>query len=441
MPLQVAIVGSGPAGFYTAAALLKLDREVRVDIIDRLPTPYGLVRAGVAPDHQSTKNVSRNFERTALNDGVDFFGNVEVGRDVSIAELRDAYDAVVLAVGGPLDRPSGIPGADKDGVFGAAAFVGWYNGHPDFRDLDPRLDHPTAVVVGNGNVAVDVARVLIRSPAEMTTSDLADHAAEAIHASPITDVHLCGRRGPIEAKFTNVELREMGGLDGCLPVIEGGILPDDIGDLEGRDQRLKEKNLATLHEFAERQPAGETKRVHFRFFASPVEILGDDKVEGIRFEQTRVEAGRAVGTGETFDIDCGLVVNAIGYRSTPLAGAPFDEAAGLVPNDGGRIENGFYVVGWVMRGPTGVISSNRGDGNAAAGLIDTDCDDGGRPGGEALTTLLAERGVRRTDFADWRTLDAAEIAAATPPAPRRKLSRIGKMLDILDGADDRRSVG
>ena len=367
MPLQVAIVGSGPAGFYTAAALIKLDREVRVDIIDRLPTPFGLVRAGVAPDHQSTKNVSRNFERTALNEAVGFFGNVEVGRDLSIAELRDAYDAVVLAVGGPLDRPSGITGADKDGVFGAAAFVGWYNGHPDFRDLDPRLDHPTAVVVGNGNVAIDVARVLIRSPAEMAASDLADHAAVAIHASPITDVHLCGRRGPVEAKFTNVELREMGTLEGCLPVIDGGKLPDDIGDLEGRDQRLKEKNLATLHEFAEREPAEEAKRIHFRFFASPVEILGGDKVEGLRFEHTRVENGRAVGTGETFDIDCGLVVNAIGYRSIPFAGVPFDEAAGLVPNGGGRIENGFYVVGWAMRGPTGVISSNRGDGNAAAG--------------------------------------------------------------------------
>lgn len=440
MPLQVAIVGSGPAGYYTAAGLLKLGREVQIDVIDRLPTPYGLIRGGVAPDHQSTKNVQRNFERTALSDGVDFFGNVEVGRDVSVAELRDAYDAVVLAIGGALDRPSGIPGSDKTGVHGAAAFVGWYNGHPDFRDLSPLLDHTAAVVIGNGNVAIDVARVLVRPSEEMAASDLADHAAEAINASPLTDVHMCGRRGPIEAKFTNVELREMGHLGDCLLVVDDAQLPDAFGEMEDREKRLKEKNLATLAEFAERSPAGEGKRVHFQFFASPVEILGGDRVEGMRFERTRVEDGRAVGTGETFDIDCGLVVNAIGYRTEPLDGVPFDEGAGLVPNDGGRIETGFYVAGWAMRGPTGVISSNRGDGNAVAGIIDGDCSDGGRPGGEALASLLAERGVRRTDFADWQAIETAEVAAATAPAPRRKLCRIDDMLAVLDG-DKQHSVG
>jgi ferredoxin--NADP+ reductase len=246
MPVSVAIVGSGPAGFYTAEALLQGSGDVRIDIIERLPTPFGLIRAGVAPDHQTTKMVARKFETTALREIVHYYGNVEIGRDVHLNELRDMYDAVVLAVGSPKDRPLGIPGEGKRGVYGSGAFVGWYNGHPDFRDLDPDLDTPAAVVIGAGNVALDVARVLVKSESEMAVSDLTDYAAEAIRPSAISDVYVLGRRGPAEAKFTNVELREMGRLESAVPQVDPGQIPVRVGDLDGRDRRLAEKNLNTL---------------------------------------------------------------------------------------------------------------------------------------------------------------------------------------------------
>ena len=435
MSLSVAIVGSGPAGFYTAEALLKGEGDaVRIDIIDRLATPFGLIRAGVAPDHQTTKNVAKSFERTALRDEVRYFGNVEVGRDVSLEELRHVYDAVVLAVGAPFDRPMNIPGEDKLGVYGSAAFVGWYNGHPDFLGLDPDLDTTAAAVIGVGNVAIDVARVLVKTPDEMAVSDLPDYAARAIHAAPIADVYMIGRRGPVEAKFTNVELREMGKLENCVPVVEKAQLPETVGDgLDERDARLKARNLATLHEFAERHAGEKPKRVHFVFYASPVEILGGERVEGLRLERTRLEGGRAVGAGEFFEIDCGLVVPSIGYRSVPVDGAPFDDEACIVPNDDGRVADGLFAVGWIKRGPTGVIATNRPDGVAAAAHIRADPGAGGKPGREALEKLLAGRDVRVVSYADWRKIEAAEIAAAKPPAPRQKFVTLDDMLAFLDG--------
>ena len=331
MPINVAVIGSGPSGFYTVDALRKSDKDVRVDIIERLPTPFGLIRGGVAPDHQTTKKVARVYEKTALADGVAYYGNVEVGRDVSLEELKEMYDAIVLAVGAPRDRKLGIPGEDKIGVFGSADFVGWYNGHPDFTDLEPDLNTDTVVVIGNGNVAVDAARVLVKTEEEMTDTDIADHAADAIQASPISDVYMVGRRGPIEAKFTNVELREMGKLDNCTPVIDPSILPETVeGEWSDRDQRLKDRNLATMKEFPAVDPSGKAKRCHFTFYAKPIEILGGDKVEGIRMEHTKVEDGRSVGTGEFFDIECGLVIPAIGYFSEPFPGVPFNEDWGIV---------------------------------------------------------------------------------------------------------------
>lgn len=435
MALSVAIVGSGPAGFYTVDALRKTLDDVAIDVIDRLPTPYGLIRAGVAPDHQTTKKVSRNFEKFAQDDRVRFFGNVEVGRDVSLDELRGIYDAVVLAVGAPMDRPLGIPGEDKKGVHGSAAFVGWYNAHPDFRDLDPDLDTEAVVVVGNGNVAIDVARVLVKTGEEMATSDLPDYAAEAIQNAPIKDVYMVGRRGPIEAKFTNVELREMGKLESCAPCVKAEQLPEEVAanlDLDDRDRRLKERNLQTLREFLEAKGEAKPKRVHFEFFAAPVEILGGERVEGVRFERTRIENGRAVGTGAFFEIPCGLVIAAIGYRSQILEGAPFDERRGLVPNDNGRVDEGLYVVGWVKRGPTGVIASNRPDGQAVAQLIAADFSAGAKPGRRAFEDLLRARGCRPVSFADWQKIDAAEVESAKAPAPRRKFDTIAALLAVLD---------
>ena len=435
MSVSVAIVGSGPAGFYTADALINSGDDVSVDFIDRLPTPFGLIRGGVAPDHQTTKNVARKYEKTALMEPVRYYGNVEVGRDVSLAELREIYDAVVLAIGAPRDRLMNIPGEDKTGVFGSADFVGWYNGHPDFRDLNPDLNVSTAAVIGVGNVAIDVARLLVRTEEELANADIPIHAEKAILESPIDDVYIFGRRGPVEAKFTNVELREMGKLEQSVPVLDAGQLPEGVGELSDRDKRLKERNLETFREFATRKPDEKPKRVHFRFYASPTEVLGGDRVEGLRLERTKVEDGRAVGTGEFFDIECGLVVPSIGYRSDPLEGAPFDEKQGIVPNDDGRVDEGLYAVGWIKRGPTGVISSNRPDGVTVAEYIHDDFGAGAKnakPGREAFEKLLKERSIRSVSYADWKKIEAAEIKNARGEHPREKFVTIEEMLDVLD---------
>jgi ferredoxin--NADP+ reductase len=405
----------------------------------------------VAPDHQSTKGVARAFARTARDPRVQFHGNVELGRDLSLAELREAYDAVVLAVGMARDRELETPGAGLAGVFGAAAFVGWYNGHPDFRDLDPDLDTAAACVIGNGNVAIDVARILVKTAAEMADSDLAEHAAQAIQAAPLSDVYLIGRRGPVQAKFTNKELTEMGALSDCATVVDPAQLPDEvIGEMPARDRRLAEKNLTTLKGFAAGAPdaapdaapnAAKTKRVHFLFNAKPDAVLGEGRCAALRLERTRIEDGRAVGTGELFEIPCGLVVSAIGYSMAPIEGLALDSRTGGIANRDGRIDTGLYVVGWAGRGPSGVIGTNKAGGDRVAELIQTDFRHGGgpgsrgpggaKPGRAAVERLLAERGVRRVGFADWERIDAAEVAAAPPGAPRRKLTRIVDMLAVL----------
>ena len=433
MSIKVAIIGSGPSGFYTADSLLKSGHDVEIDIIERLLTPFGLIRGGVAPDHQTTKKVARAYEKTALNEAVAYFGNVEVGKDVTMEELRETYDAVVLAVGAPTDRKLGIPGGDKEGVFGSADFVGWYNGHPDFTDLKPDLNVGAVAVVGVGNVAIDIARVLVKTPAEMAATDIADHAAEAVQASPLTDVYMFGRRGPVEAKFTNVELREMGKLENCMPIVHADQLPDAVtGDWSDRDQRLKERNLATMREFLDVDPAGKQKNCHFEFFANPVEVLGGDRVEGLRVERTKVEGGRAVGTGEFFDVECGLVVAAIGYYSIPIEGVPFDADNGIVVHDDGRVGDGVYAVGWIKRGPTGVIGTNKPDGETAAQQILEDVSEGTKPGRDALQAMLGERGVRVVNYNDWQKIEQAEIAAASGEAPRRKFVTVPEMLAVLN---------
>jgi ferredoxin--NADP+ reductase len=349
--------------------------------------------------------------------------------------LREIYDVVILAVGAPADRVLSIPGADKVGVHGSAAFVGWYNGHPDFVELEPDLNIETAVVIGNGNVALDIARVLVRSKSGRARTDLPPYARDAMDASPVRDVYLLGRRGPLEAKFTNVELREMLDLTECAPVVDAADLPDSVpGDMEDRAKRLAEKNLETLRAFAERDPDAMPKRAHFGFFAKPVEILGGERVEGIRIERTRVEDGNAVGTGETYDIPCGLVVAAIGYRAEPIPGLPYDESRGVIPNDKGKIDAGLYAVGWIKRGPSGVISSSRPDGVEVAEHIAADFPAGGaKPGRDKLSALLDERGVRVVRFEDWKAIEEEEEARATQPQPRQKFTDIDDMIDHLEG--------
>ncbi len=439
MPLSIAIIGSGPAGFYTADALMRACPECEINFIERLPSPYGLIRGGVAPDHQTTKKVAKKYERTALMEHVDYYGNVELNRDVSLKELSELYDAVVLAVGAPNDKNMTIPGSDKYGVVGSATFVGWYNGHPDFRDLDPDLNIDTAAVIGNGNVAMDVARVLLRSPEGLAKSDVPDHVAARISASPIKDVYMYGRRGPVEAKFTNVELREIKNLNHTVPMVRPEQLPEDLeaalGNLDSRDRRLRERNLQSLREYAAFTGEEKPKRLHFEFYASPVEILGGERVEGLRLEKTRVVDGRAEGTGETFDLPCGLVVSAIGYRSDPIEGAPYDVARGIIPNNEGRVSEGIYAVGWIKRGPSGVISSNRPDGEIVAGFIHDDFLNGGgnKAGRAGLEKLLKERNVRWVSFADWQKLEALELENAEGPAARKKFVTIEEMLNALDG--------
>ena len=435
MSISVVIVGSGPSGFYVAEALIKSEADVAIDIVDRLPTPYGLIRGGVAPDHQSTKRVTRAYERTATNEAVRYFGNVELGRDVSLGELREMYDAVVLTIGMPGDGKLGVPGEEKKGVIGSAAFVGWYNGHPDFRDLDPCLDTENVVVIGNGNVAIDIARVLVKTPEEMTETDLPKHVGEVIQAAPVTDVYMVGRRGPVQAKFTNVELREMGHLTNAAAIVDPADLPDEVtGDWSDRDRRLRERNIESLRGYSTDERDGKVKSVHFTFYAKPVEILGGDAVTGIRLEKTRVVDGRAEGTGEYFEIACSLVVPAIGYVLQPPQDIPFDEETGTIRNTDGRIDEGVYVAGWAKRGPTGVIGTNKPDGQNAAALLLEDIQHGTKPGREAFETMLRQRDVRWVDFAAWKKIDDAEVANAPQGAPREKFVTVPEMLEFLDRA-------
>jgi len=439
--LRVAVVGSGPSGFYAISALNKACPDALVDIVERLPTPFGLIRAGVAPDHQTTKNVIRAYARTAEQAGVTYFGNVELGRDISLDELRGLYDAVILAVGAPADKVLNIPGIDLPGVHGSAEFVGWYNGHPDHRTLNPDLDVSTAVVIGNGNVAIDVARVLVKSPSEMADSDLPAAVADVIHASPIRDVYVAGRRGPADAKFTTVELKEMLGLEEAVSLIDHASLPETVPeDLEGRDRRVREKNLLTLARFEEEgDPAAldGKKRVHFAFYANPVEVRGEDRVTGVLFETTcATEDGKIAGTGTFFEVPCGLIVTAIGYRSRSFEGVPFDHRTGALLNTDGRISGNLFTVGWAKRGPSGVIGSSKRDGDRVAEMIlsDWQASDGGETAGRAgLQALLEERNVPFVDYEDWRRIDAAEIDRAQETgAPREKFLSVEEMLAVLE---------
>lgn len=438
--VKVAVIGSGPSGFYAVSALLKHCDDPEIDIIERLPTPFGLIRAGVAPDHQTTKNVVRAYSKTASEPGVEYFGNVGVGRDISLAELRDLYDAVILAVGAPADRTLDIPGMDKHGVYGSAEFVGWYNGHPDFVDLDPDLNTERVIVIGNGNVAIDVARVLVKSADEMSESDLPGPVADVIHRSPIKDVVVVGRRGPGDAKFTNVELREMCDLDHAVSLVRHEHLPDELPeDLEGRDRRVREKNLQTMEEFAEPGEARTEhamKQVLFEFFAAPVEVLGAERVKGVRFERTEAqEDGAVVGTGQFFTIPCGVLVTAVGYRTRSFEGVPFDEKSGSIRNTDGVVEGNLYTVGWAKRGPSGVIGSSKRDGDEVAKTIAALHAERGspdRPGHAGLKRLLDDRQVAYIDFDEWERLDAAEVARAkSTEAPREKFLSVEEMLAAI----------
>ncbi len=427
--LKVVIVGAGPAGYYTAESLIAGERPVEIDMIDRLPTPYGLIRFGVAPDHQSIKAVARRYEKTALAENVHFVGNVELGRDVMLDELMELYDAVVISCGAGRDRPFDVPGADLKGVTGSAAFVGWYNSHPDFVDLDIDLNVRSAAVIGNGNVAVDVVRVLAKTAAEMAHSDIADHAARRIARAPLRDLWMLGRRGPLEAKFTPKELGELGELERCVPLVDSAQLPPP--ETDERLEPGRRKTMQHLRRFAENRPEDKPVRLHIVFFAQPVAVLGDERIEGLRLERTRVdENGRALGTGDFFEIACGLVVPCIGYRSSPIPGLPYDERQGCFRNDEGRIRERLYVAGWARRGPTGTIGTNKPDGAEVAARLLREVAPAGRAGRAGLDRLLCERRIRIVRFRDWKKIEKAELERGAGIRPRRKFCYREEMLRL-----------
>jgi ferredoxin--NADP+ reductase len=432
--VAIAIVGSGPAGYYTAEAARKKWEEARIDVIDALPIPYGLIRSGVAPDHQSIKAVAQRYEKTALGDGVRLIGNMMIGRDIAIEELKQCYDAVVLATGAPHDRTLGIDGEGLGNVFGSAVFVGWYNGHPASAGLSPDLAGERAVIIGMGNVALDVARILAKSQAELTGSDIVAHAFDALATSRLRHITILGRRGPHQIQMTPKELGELGKLERARPLLDPGCLPEPQSDA-ALDPGVR-KSVAILRDFATR-PAGEASgkpiTIEFGMFASPLRFMGEGKVVAVEVERTRLDGTQAVGTGETFNLPADLVVTCIGYRTSAIPDVPFDERTGRFANEDGRIVPGLYCVGWARRGPTGTIGTNRPDSYGVVDLIADDLEGTSvrAEGSPALDRLIKARGLRTTSFRDWKRIEEAETRAARAGAPREKFVDVSAMLQSL----------
>lgn len=429
---HIAIVGSGPAGYYTAEAAVKQwGEDARVDIFDKLPVPFGLIRTGVAPDHQSIKAVARRYEKTAIGDTVRFAGNVEIGRDIAIEELTELYDAVILATGAPRDRDLPIPGANSANVFGSAAFVGWYNGHPEYAALAPDLSGRHAVIIGMGNVALDVARILSKTEAEFEGSDIVAHALELLRDSNIETITILGRRGPHQIMMTPKELGELLRLERAVPRVENADLPPpESDDMLDPGQR---KSVTLLREFAALSPshrAGKALSINFDFFASPTLIEQEGgNLSGLVVERTELKDGRAVGSGETYRIPADLLISCIGYRTSPIVGVPFDERAGRFPNEEGRIAPALYCVGWAKRGPSGTIGTNRPDGYAVIEKVADDIGEGaGKRGREGFDELAQKRALDVVTFRDWQRIEEAEIAAARSGAPREKFVDIESMI-------------
>ncbi|HEX6104221.1 MAG TPA: FAD-dependent oxidoreductase [Gemmatimonadales bacterium] len=451
-PLMVAIVGAGPSGFYAAEALLKSERPVRIDMIERLPAPYGLVRHGVAPDHPKLKEAIAVYDRIARSPEFRFFGNVTVGRDVSVDELRAAYHAVIFACGAESDRRLGVPGEDLAGSYTATEFVGWYNGHPDFRDRVFDLSQQVAVIIGQGNVAADVCRILAKTVDELEHTDIAEHALEALAASRVREIYIVGRRGPAQAKFTAKELRELGELEDADVVVDPVDLelnPESLAEFEDRKGAAAKKNVEILRDFATRARTERGRRIYFRFLLSPVEVLGREHVEGVVFERNRLSGGpfeqAARGIGEQVEIPAGLVFRSIGYKGTPIEGVPFDARQGVFPSREGRITGpdgsplaGLYACGWIKRGPTGIIGTNKPCSVATVASLLADLaalEPDGKPGAEALPALLGANGRRVVTYDDWLAIDQAEVGRGSPKGkPREKFTRIEEMLAVLDAA-------
>jgi ferredoxin/flavodoxin---NADP+ reductase len=442
--LHVAIVGSGPSGFFAAEALLKSDAGVRIAMFDRLPTPFGLVRSGVAPDHQHIKQVVRVFDTVAAHPRFSFHGNVEIGRDVSIDRLRERYDAVVLAYGASGGTPLPIQGGEHAPCMTATDFVGWYNGHPDFVDVNPGLEHENAVVVGNGNVAIDVARILLSDHARLAKTDIADHALDALRDSRVRRVHLVGRRGPLQASFTTAELRELLNLPDVRVVIDPVLLHFDDQErafLQQPANAVIARNMAAIADAATRGSERATRELHLDFLASPMAVERGDRVAAVRMERNELRgplgARQAVPTGECFEVPAGLVVASIGFRGRPIAGAPFDQQRRIIPNVQGRVTGvvgagaPLYVAGWIKRGASGIIGTNRADAAETIRTLLSDLqgrepapEDDARRSGLSFSSAVA--------FLDWKRIDEVELAAGGEAGrPRRKIVTVERMMRIV----------
>jgi ferredoxin/flavodoxin---NADP+ reductase len=450
-PVRVAVVGAGPAGFFIADALLRREAPVfDVDVLERLPTPFGLVRAGVAPDHQNIKSVTKTFDKTAKSDRFRFLGNVTVGRDIAQSELALHYDQVVYAIGSSGDRRLGIAGEELTDCHAATAFVGWYNAHPDFKDFPFDLGTERAVIVGVGNVALDIARILLRSPAELGKTDIAAHALEALKASRIREVVLLARRGPAQVAFDQSELEDIAKLDGVSVVIDPRVVEAEIPRL-GELAPKARKNLEYMRSLAHAEQSTSERRLRLEFLASPVEVLGDDemRVHGVRVERNelvRSAAGvSARGTGVMFEIPTGIVFRSVGYQGLPLTGVPFDPKASIIPNLDGRVTDGpggavlpgVYAVGWIRRGPTGVIGTNKADARDVAERLIEDVPSllprsPDARSHRAVDALLATRKIRVATFRDWGVIDRIELDEGRDRGKiREKFATVEQMLEAL----------
>lgn len=448
-PLQVAIVGSGPSGFYAAETLLRRRTDVQVDMFDRLPTPFGLVRGGVAPDHPKIKQVTLVYDKIARSPGFAFLGNVEIGRTLTIEQLRSAYHVVILACGASADRRLGIPGEDLAGSHTATEFVGWYNAHPDYRDRGFDFSGECAVVIGQGNVAGDVARILATPVDDLRRTDIAEHALAALAESRIRDIYVVGRRGPAQIKFTPVELKELGQIRDCAAIVAGEDLElgaactAEISDARSDDAK---KNMSLLRAFAAAPPAGCSRRIRLRFFETPVRINGSGRVRSVTLAKNRMEgppfAQVAVATAQTLDLPCSLVLRSVGYRAVAVPGVSFDERAGIIPNHKGRCligqdpMPGMYVTGWIKRGPTGIIGTNRADSVETVELIFEDLSKARvtpKPGAAALRDALCARGERIVSYGEWQKIDVAERGRGqVRDKPREKYTLVSEMIAAID---------
>ncbi|MGD8599868.1 MAG: FAD-dependent oxidoreductase [Gemmatimonadota bacterium] len=453
-PLRVAVIGSGPAGFYVAESLLKSDLNVQVDMFDRLPTPFGLVRFGVAPDHQKIKSVTRVFDRIAKNENFRFYGNVEIGKDITLDELKARYHQLCFATGAQTDRQMGIPGEDLPRSHAATEFVAWFNGHPDYRDREFDLTAENVAIVGVGNVAVDVARILCRTPEELAKTDIADHALEALSKSKVRNVYMLGRRGPAQAAFTNPEARELGELIGAdihVPAEEAELDPLSAAELEGTEDKNLRTKVEIVQDFASREREGKPRLLTLRFLVSPVELVAgeDGGVRVMRIEKNELvsdgERTFPMGTGHIEELPVDLVFRSVGYRGVPIEGLPFHERWGVIPNEDGRVADpetgdplpGLYVSGWIKRGPSGVIGTNKKDGTeTAAGMIEdveasvtlqpTDTDPA------SIDALVHERQPDVVDYEDWTRVDAIELAKGEQSGrPRVKFTSRAQIKEVL----------